>query len=276
MTSRLRKLAATASVAVLALGVTACGGSEESTDGGKAGAPAKSSASPAGGELTKASFFTAISDAQAKAKSSHVDLQIGAGGQQITAEGDVEVGRTVADTAMRMTMETGAGGPGKISMVIVDNALYMNLGPATKDKFAKVDLTDEDSPIAKQFGSITDQLDPSKQLEQFKDAVTSFEKAASPRTIDGVEAQPYKIVLDTSKIAAFKELPGGASANVPKTLTYTMFVDDKNLLRRVEADVAGSTVRATYSKWGEPVDVNAPSAAQISDQDLSQLGSAGA
>lgn len=275
MTTRLRKIATATSVAVLALGTTACGGSDDPS-GKDGGAAAASKPSPTAGELTQASFFTAISDAQAKARSSHVELEIGAGGQTITAEGDVEVGESASDTAMRMTMDMGASGPGTISMIIVDNAFYMNLGQMTQDKFAKIDLDDKDNAIAKQLGSITDQLDPSKQLAQFKDAVTSFKKSGAPRTIEGVEAQPYEIVLDTSKIAALSELPGGAAAGVPKTLTYTMFVDSDNLLRRVEADVAGSTVEATYSKWGEPVDVKAPKASEISDQDLSSLGSAGA
>jgi hypothetical protein len=277
MTTRLHKISAAISVVVLALGTTACGGSDSSSSkAGTSGAASTSKASAADGELTKASFFTAISTAQAKAQTSHVELEIGAAGQKITAEGDVEVGKDVADTAMRMTMSTGSSGPGKISMVIVDNTLYMNLGQMTQDKFAKVDLDDEDNAIAKQFGSITDQLDPSKQLAQFKDAVTSFEKSGSPQKIDGVEAQPYEVVLDTSKIAALSELSGGATAGVPKTLTYTMFVDSDNLLRRVQADVAGSTVEATYSKWGEPVDVEAPQAGEVSDLDLGSMGSAGA
>jgi hypothetical protein len=273
MTLRLSRLAAVASVVVLALGTTACSGSDDSSSAATSSTKGSSSAADtAGDELTQATFFTAITDAQSKAGTSHVALEIGSGGQRIEAEGDVEVGKTVADTAMSMTMDMGSTGAGKIAMVIVDNTFYMNLGKMTGDKFAKIDLDDDSNPIAKQFGSITDQLDPSRQLAQFKDAVTSFKKSGAAKKIDGVQAQPYEIVLDTSKIKAFDELPAGAGANVPKTLTYTMFVDADNLLRRVEADVSGSTVTATYSKWGEPVDVKAPAAGQLSDLDLSKMG----
>jgi hypothetical protein len=277
MTPRPPRLAAVVSIAVLALGTAACGGDDSSsaTDPSAKSSSSAAAADTAGGELTQASFFTAITDAQTKAGTSHVALQLGSGDQEIKADGEVEVGRTVADTAISMTMDMGSAGAGKIAMVIVDNTFYINLGQMTGDKFAKVNLEDDSNPIAKQFGSITDQLDPSRQLAQFKDAVTSLKKSGAPKKIGGVKAQPYEIVLDTTKIKAFDELPAGAEASVPKTLTYTMFVDSDHLLRRVQADVAGSAVTVTYSKWGEPVDVKAPPSSQLSDLDLSKMGTAG-
>ena len=62
-----------------------------------------------------------------------------------------------------------------------------------------------------------DQMDPSKQLEQFKTAVTSFEKKGEPKTLDGVKAQPYVVVVDTSKIDALSEdCPAEPRARSPR------------------------------------------------------------
>lgn len=271
MTSRTRQIAALASTVVLALGVSACGGSDD-TPAAKASASATAgsgSSSPSSGDAAPAAFFQDITDAQVKAGTSHVSMKIGAAGQTITAEGDIKVGSTAADTSMRMTMDLGSTGMGNLSMVLVDKIFYLDFGQVTGGKYAKVDLDDASNPIAKQFGSITDQLDPSEQLAQFKDALSSFEKKGSPETIDGVKAQPYELTLDTSKVTGLADLPSGS--DVPKSLTYAMYIGPDDLLRRITADVAGSTIKVDYSKWGEPVDVKAPSAAEISDVDLGQL-----
>lgn len=262
MILRSKKLAAIASVVVLTLGAAACSGSDSGS----------SSSAAAAGDLTRSSFFRAITAAQSGVPTSHVSMTISASGQTISAEGDVEIGKTAADTSMAMTMDVGAAGGGSLAMRLIDQSFFINLGEKTGNKFAQVDLTDTSNPIAQQFGSITEQLDPSKQLEQFNEAVSSFEKKGKAVTIDDVSAQPYEIVLDTSKIASFKDVPSDAAASIPKTLTYTMFIGPDDLLRRITADVQGSTITVDYSRWGKPVDVTAPPADQLTDIDLSQLG----
>lgn len=263
MISRSKKLAAIASVVVLTWGVAACSGSDDGSG----------SSAAAAGDLTQSSFFRKISDAQSGVPTSHVSMKISASGQTISAEGDVKIGKTAADTSMSMTMDVGAAGGGSLAMRLIDQSFFINLGEKTGNKFAQVNLNDTSNPIAQQFGSITEQLDPTQQLEQFNQAVSSFVKKGKAETIDGVKAQPYEIVLDTSKIASFKDVPSDAAASIPKTLTYTMFIGPDNLLRRVAADVQGSTITVDYSRWGKPVDVTAPTADQITDIDLSQLGS---
>lgn len=279
MNPRLTKLAAIASTVVLALGVTACGsGDDQAQDAApkKAAAASATPSSPATTspaddapvDATQAAFFQSITDAQVEARSSHVEMTIDGAGTAITAQGDVAVGRTPADTVMSMTMDTGATGMGTVSMILVDKVLYVNAGGLTGDKYGAIDLDSSSSMIAQQFGSITEQLDPSQQLEQFQKALTSLEKKGKPETIDGVEAQPYELTIDPSKMVDL----GAGGAAVPKTLTYTLYIGPDDLLRRITASVAGSTVRADYSRWGEKVDVEAPPADQISQDALGQLG----
>ncbi|GAA3525762.1 hypothetical protein GCM10022234_23590 [Aeromicrobium panaciterrae] len=258
-----RKLFSVVSVVLLAvLSLSACGDKDSAGD-------APSSAVGGATTLTAANFAQALTDSQAKARSAHVTMAIGVAGQSIKATGDVAVGETPADSSLTMTMDMGSSI--KLDMRLVDKVLYMNMGQMTQGKYLKIDLTDADNPFAKQYGQILDQMDPAKQMADLKDAVTSFEKKGAPQTIDGVEAQPYEVKVDTSKIKAFSDLPAEATAQFPKTLVYTLYVGSDKLMRRMEFEIAGSTSTIDYSKWGEPVDIKAPSADEVSDKDLGAL-----
>jgi hypothetical protein len=174
-------------------------------------------------------------------------------------------------------METGQAGMGSLEMRLVDEVFYLNFGPMTSNKFTTIDLTDESNPIGKQFGDIIGNLDPSQQFKEFEDAVSKFEKRGDPKELDGVEAQPYALTVDTSKMPAAEQ----AGSAMPKTLEYTMYIGPDNLPRRIVSDlpdVAGSgggTMTIDYSKWGEDVSIAKPKKSEITDKDFfSQLGGA--
>jgi hypothetical protein len=268
---RSKRLAAATSVVVLSLGLTACGGDDDATSDSVGSSTADAPRTVAGGEsdLTKDSFFTSVSDAQNGARTSHVAMTIGTSEQTITAEGDVEVGATIADTSMAVTMDMSAAGLGEIDLRLVDEVFYIDLGEMTGGKFAKSDLDDPDDPIARQFGSLSAQFDPAKQLASFGDAVKSFKRSGDAEQIDGVQAQPYEMVLDTESIAGMSGLVAGGG--LPETLTYTMFIGPDNLPRRVTADIATGSFTLDYSRWGEEVDIQAPGDDEISDVDLGEL-----
>lgn len=265
-----RKSSSFAAVVLLAgLSLSACGDKDDSPAADKPGASSTTKAS--GEALTDASVIPAVTAAATKASTSHVSMTIGVGGQSIKAEGDVEVGAAASDTSMALTMDLGMAGAGKLDMRLVDQVFYLNFGSMTQNKFARIDLTDESNPLGKQYGQLIDQVDPSKQLKQFAKALKSFDKKGGAEQIDGVDAQPYEIVVDTAKIAGLLDLPNGASSSIPETMTYTMFIGPDNLPRRIATDVAGAKMTVDYSKWGESVDIKAPAAGDISDQDLSKL-----
>jgi len=221
--------------------------------------------------LTSGNFVSEITAAQTKAKSSHVDMKIDAAGQKVGAAGDVEVGATAAATKAALKMDLGS--TGSFEMRLIDENIYINLGPLTENNFSRIDLTDKSNPIGAQYSQIIDGLDPAKQIELFKDAMTSVKATGKAIQLDGVKAQPYKITLDTAKIPSFAKLGAEAEESVPKEIVYTMFVGPDNLPRRLTTDVAGSGVTINYSKWGEPVDIKAPPKSEISDKDLlEQMG----
>lgn len=272
MNPRRSTITAAAAVVALVLGSAACSSDDDEPSTAAASSesaePSTGTPGATGGDVDQASFFEAMAAAQTDAGSTHFVMELSSGGRTRTAEGHVQMGESGADTSMAMSMGPGTSGAGSMKMVVIDGAFYLNLGEMTQDKFAKVDLG---NPVVSEFFAITEQLDPSKQLDQFSEALTSFEKKGEPEHIDGVDAQPYELVLDTSKIDALGSVPG-AAASLPETLTYTMFIGPDNLVRRLTSEVDDSSVAVTYSQWGKPVDVQAPPAGEISDKDLSQLG----
>ncbi|MDO9378224.1 MAG: LppX_LprAFG lipoprotein [Nocardioidaceae bacterium] len=252
-----------AGVAAAALTLTACGGGAEeaATDG------TGSVASGTTATLTQANFVDQVGQAQREARTSHLEMTIDAGSQQVEAEGEVEVGESGQDSAMAMEMTLP--GVGAVEVRLVDGTLYTNLGPLSENKFATIDLDDPNNPLAKSFGGVVDQMDPSASLQALEGAITSFEKAGSPQEIDGVEAQPYAVVVDTAKAgkAAGTDVTGEAAGAVPAEVTATFWVGEDNLPRRVTSEVSGAKVQVDFTKWGEDVDVEAPPASQITKND---------
>ena len=268
MRDRLKQLAAVSVLLLVAGGsLVACGGGDDSKADGVG--------QEAGGSLTKANFFDKVTQAQAKAGSSHITMKVDVAGQAVKADGDLQLGETPNDTAMAMTMQTGQAGLGSIEMRLVDQAFYLNFGPMTSNKFAKVDLTDETNPIGKQYAEIVGSVDPTQQFKDLEGAVTSFQQKGKAITLDGVEAKPYLIAVDTTKIPSAKK----AGDQLPKKLEYTMYVGPDNLPRRVISELpgvsggTGTKMTIDYSKWGDTVTIAKPKASEISDKDFfSQLG----
>ena len=268
MRDRLKQLSV-ALVLVLVAGGTLAACSDDKGDNGVG--------ESSGDTLTKSNFFEEVIAAQSKAGTSHVDMSIDVAGQAVKAAGDMKVGDSAADTAMSMTMETGQSGMGSLEMRLVDEVFYLNFGPMTSNKFAQIDLNDESNPIGKQFGDIIGNLDPSQQFKEFEDAVTSFEQKGEAIELDGVQAQPYRLTVDTSKIPNAEQADG----SLPKSLAYTMYIGPDNLPRRMVSDVpdvggtGGGTMTINYSQWGEDVTIAKPKESEITDKDFfSQLGGA--
>lgn len=244
-------------VAAASLMLAGCGGGSDSKAADDTSKDGGSSAS-----ITKANFASVISKAQAEAKSGHMSMKLGLGGQSVPAEADFETGARAESTKMKMTM--GLAGQ-SIEMRLIDQVLYMKFGEMTQGKFVKIDLTDPDNPLRKQFGSLIDQADPSKSLETYQDSLKSFEKSGEPQKIDGVDAQPYKLVLDAKKY--IKEMGAGDTPGAQglDDITVTLYIASDNLIRRSTTTVSGADVTVDFSKWGEAISVEKPSADQIGD-----------
>lgn len=242
------------SVAALALAFTAgCGGGG---DGGAAGSAED------GSGLTKANFASAVSQAQTKAETAHLEAEMNAQGQKMSMSGDMDM--SAKDSAFDLAMRGGGIG-GKARFILVDQVIYLQMPALSQgNKFVKIDASDRSDPVAKMFNQMLGQLNPSQAFRAFE-ATTKLEEKDTAE-IDGVETTQYAVTVNTQKAlkaqGMAEQVPPG---QMPKTIGYNVWVDGKNLVRRLRMDVQGTNVDMNMSRWGEPVEITAPPAKQTTD-----------
>jgi len=218
----------------------------------------------ASGDLTTDDFAERLTAATVEAGSYSLDMTTDAAGVSSTISADVEL----VDDTTNMSMTMDAQGVA-MEIRIVDAIFYMNLGDMSGGKFVKIDPADESNPLAGQFDGIESQLDPTKSLEGFEGAFTKVEKVGEPVDVDGVQAQQYTVVVDTTKVTGdLKEQAEAAGGTLPPELTYEYWIDDQDRMVRTTSEVAGATVDMTFSGWGEDFGITAPSEDEISTEPL--------
>lgn len=248
--------------------LAACGG-DSSDLVGDSTTTSSAATSDGGAELTQETFAEVVTDAQLKAQTAHVSADISVSGQRITLEGDVKVGSSLADYGADITMSAPAMGDG-LHVVIVDEALYMNLGAMTQGKFSRIDLGDAGSPMGELMSQMMSSADPSASLKAMQDGLSSFDEVGTEQ-IDGVDTTQYRVEVDTSKVLAaqgMRDLLGTTGAQLPDTLTYDLWIGDDNLMRRMSFSMgAAMSMTMNLTAWGEPVDISAPPPSEVSKRD---------
>ena len=115
--------------------------------------------------------------------------------------------------------------------------------------------------LAKSFAGTADQMDP---LASFKTAEKAVRSADRVGTDPGRgEVDHYKVVLDTAALVKNLDPAAAKQAQIPETVTYDMWLDSKNLLRRMSFSMSGVDFEAEMSRWGKPVTVHSPPANDI-------------
>ena len=260
--------------AAMLVGLSACGGSADTSGSEAKGKDAETVAAPAKDDpLTKENFVERLSAAQLKAKSAQMKMATTAAGTEMTIAGAVSIDEDVTKSKTKLTMDMGTG---QMEVRMVEGMMYLSMGEMTGNKFIKIDMTDPKDPLREQYGSLADQADPEAQLKVFRDALVKFENQGKDGgEIDGVETTRIAMVLDTSKVLKGKgEEVTKALSQMPKELEYVIYVVPDDLMRRMTMSVAKTDSTIDWTNWGEPVEVKAPSKDQITDAS-SLMGSFG-
>jgi hypothetical protein len=196
-------------------------------------------------------LLAAMKAAVAEHESAHVVMEIAGDGESMTGEGDVSYAGDT--TAMQMTMQAAALGQGTIEVRMVDDMVYLSVPPMTPEgKFIELDADDPNSPFG-DLGGIG-QGDPLASFDAF-DAGLEKVRYLGPEDVDGEQMDHYVLTVDAEKAAKANGTPMGP---LPETLTYDLWLDADDLMRRMQSDMPGGGLTLTMSDWGEPVTVTAP------------------
>jgi hypothetical protein len=208
-------------------------------------------------------LLAAMKAAVAKSESAHLTLKA-SGAQAMTGEGDVSYAGDT--TVMQMKMTSPSLGEGTVEMRLVDGVMYMAMPPMTPaGKFIKLDTKDPNSPFGG-LGGIT-QGDPLATFEAF-DAGLKKAVYVGREDVDGEQMDHYVLTVDAAKAAKAQGAPATGPAG---DITYDLWLDDQDLMRRMQLDTPQGGMTITTDHWGEPVTVKAPPASAI----ISLPGSAG-
>jgi hypothetical protein len=250
---RARHAIATIGIAAAALGsLTACGSTQ-----GDASTGAGTSAA-AGGHLDEAGLMKALTVGSLKAGSAHVQMRL-SGAATLSAEGDLSYKNS--DPAMRMTASVAQLGSGRIELRLVHGVAYVRIPQGTPTgKFLKIDPADPKNPMGRSLGHLPQQMDPMTGFRAMRAGVRSV-RYVGHGTVQGTTTDHYVVTVRSAPL--LKAMKQKAVPGVPATLTYDVWLDKSDLLRRMRFAVAGERTDLTMSKWGEPVTVQAPPASQV-------------
>ena len=266
-----RRLVLGSSAVVLAAGLVGCGGPSAPPDAAPASAaPASTSAaatptpSPTPTtviELTADTIADVMSSAAASATSCTFTIDATQDGEETTGDGAV---RTAADGSSELQLRMAAAGM-SVEFRVVDGTWYVNAGDATQGKFVTGDPADPDGPFAGMAG-VFDSVSPNKGFAVFAGAVISVTPVGGTELIGGVPTQAYDIVLDTARLTdEVRAEQFDDTAPLPMQVSFRYWFGADGLVRRMEADIQGQQQVMTFSQWGEPVDIQAPSPAEVID-----------
>lgn len=253
---------------VIALGLIAsgCGSSGDADASGDEESSGNSEASQKPDPLTEDDFVERLTEAYQDKGTAHVTYESERGEDRYEAEGDIKFAESNDDMQVTGTAKLPSGTTDMRAdvRVLSDERAFVNAGDETDDKYLPVDLSDDDDPIAQTVLTIAGTVhDIAGTLDRLDEMMTSFEKTGEPEDIDGVQAQPYTIVLDASKSDAGDDANGGEHDD--GVYTYRLYVDGDDLIRRVETenDVDDTTIEWEYSDWGKPVEIEEPGSSEI-------------
>ncbi|HEX6351739.1 hypothetical protein [Actinophytocola sp.] len=273
----MRKAGVALSAFALALTLGACG---DNTTNGTPSTGSNTGADAPAAAANVADLAKSISDQAVEKTSAHMKMTGDFGGETIEGEGDVSF--DAANPAMSMDLTTSEG---NMSMVLLDGIVYIKMPDGQElepgKPWLKVD-SNSDSPFAEVFGQLSDQLsesaDPRSALEQFKE--TGEITDTKEEKLEGKQTTHYTITVDVQKLADSQEDPTQKAALETaieaglKDFPVDVWIDEDQLPVRISFDMpapdgqggtATAKMQVDYTGWGEPVDIAAPPADQVTE-----------
>lgn len=180
-----------------------------------------------------------------------MEMIISAEGEEMAASGAVDLSGD--EPAMQMSMEVP--GAGAMEMLMVEGRMFMAMPGMTEEgKFMEVP-----AEMLGEAGGALDQSDLGSQMEAWEQSAQDV-RFLGEEDVNGISTRHYRITVDA---AAAMEASGAATGDadlegMPETITYDVWLDDDNLMRKMAMDMEGIEMEMFANDWGEPVDIQVP------------------
>lgn len=293
--------------AAVVVGVAGCGGGDE--DGKKKAVDSVQSEVQTQNEMTKVLRAAFKKTSEAKSSKVRMTMEMPAGldgGGTVEMSGVQGWDPAVLDVTMKGSALAMAGpeSPEQMHMIMLDQALYMDMGPEAaadmdgkrwmKMDFGAIADASDDPAVQKQLTGGMENMnqDPAQQLALLLESKSL--KHVGPEKIDGVQTQHYKGTLSIEEMLdANEELDGVLTDEEREQLVAEMkktglkgydtevWVNEDNYPAKVvigmQLNEGPVKVTAHYSDYGAAADAKAPAADETFDfmemlKELEDLG----
>lgn len=254
-----------------ALVLGACGSSTNETSSGSGSAASSSAAqetqAPTAkvGDTVELKTLAEQSAAAVQAKkTAHMSMTTG-------SEGTIEADLDYSGSSPKMAMDMSESGE-SFKVVYIDKVMYMG-GDTFKEMaggkpWIKIDPSADDA-MSKMMGPMLSQMEsamanPTEQLKDVEGVTGTVTKVENGVTTYEVKLSKEQLAEMVKKQAT--SMPGvtdEALKQMPDGVSYEMSFDAEGLPQTVTTDLAGQKLVMKYSKWGEPVTVEAPPASEV-------------
>ena len=207
---------------------------------------------PSGTELTTKTFADLVIGSFTRGGTAKVEMRTSEGGT--SARGVIDFRTTPSSMRLVTTIDAVEGQ--QTEVILVQDAMYMNMGQVSQGKYLRMPLTHEDALLTD-----LSQLDPVSSFTEYAKAIESV-TVAGPENVEGEPLQRYVAHVDSAKLLGER----AETSELPARITHTVWFDAKGRVRRVEVDMGRSgTSTMTYRDWGKKVAVKAPPASKVMD-----------
>ena len=258
-----RKAAAVAVLPLALSSLAACGGNSSSSTATDPAATTSASSSastpPQGQTVDSAQFLSMVKSAASKITTAKFKMNMDFSGQTIGATGAMDM--TGSSPAMQMSMDlSGMGTP--TDMRLVGGAMYIAV-PGQAGKYMKMDLTDPNGPLGS-LGDTLGSLDPQAMMNQMSPDAFKKVTYVGTESVNGQQLKHYTVELDTTAIPMMKNLPKSATASIPHTMGYDLWLDGQGRMVQFKMMVKKlMQMTMTYSGFGTSVSIKAPNPSQV-------------
>lgn len=252
-------------VVVASLSLTAC---QDDSDPVAASSPVPSGSSPAtspptpetgnrsssGPSLDAASlaFLDRMAEGMGKSGTAHLEMAV-SGRVETRSSGDLRYGGGGSEIDLTTELPA-AGAPGQeLRLVVLRDAAYISApGFTPAGKFFRVD---KDSPRFQELAGASISMSPEQSVKAFRAGLISAREVGQ-ETIQGVRATRYAVKADAAR--ALEAQGSSVTPGMPGTITYQVWLDGQDRMRRMGLRIAGTRLQIDISDWGEPVEIAAP------------------
>ncbi len=202
-------------------------------------------------------FLDRMRRGMGKRGTAHLEMTV-SGKAATTSSGDMRYGD--GGSEIRLSSQLARLGARPMEIVVLRDAAYLSIPGLTQPgKFFRIG---RDDPRFRSLAGASISMSPDQSVKAFRAGLISVREVGR-ETVQGEPTTRYAVKADS--VRALQAQGGDVVPGMPETITYDVWLDRKDRMRRMGLSIQGVRLRIEISRWGEPVDIAAPPRSALVD-----------